>query len=106
MIVHNDFSRDRLRKIMKHINKQRPDIATSLRRSLRACLLRLHRNQPDGAICRMYQGVKPLDLAFVMNLFSVREYPAAWYYGRVSFRGDCFVIEQIGVGKPVGPIVM
>ena len=105
MILVNEFSRDRLKKIVSHINKQGPEIATSLRRSLRACLLRLHRNQPESAYCRMYSGTKPLDLAFVMNLFSVREYPTTWYYGRVSFRGDCFVIEQIGVGKPVGPIV-
>ena len=96
MIVHNDFSRDRLRKIMKYINKQRPEIATSLRRSLRICLLRLHRNQPDGAICRMYQGTQPLDLAFHMNLLVVKEYPISWYYGRVSFHGDRFMVEQLG----------
>lgn len=96
MIVINDFSRDRLRKIMKHINKQRPEIATSLRRSLRLCLLRLHRNQPNGAVCRMYQGVQALDLAFHMNLFVCKEYPISWYYGRVSFRGDRFMVEQLG----------
>jgi len=101
MIVHNDFSRDRLRKIMKHINKQGPEIATSLRRSLRTCLLRLHRNQPDGAVCLMYQGVQPLDLTFHMNLLVVKDYPISWYYGRVSFRGDCFVTEQMGISKPV-----
>lgn len=81
---------------MKHINKQTPEIATSLRRSLRLCLLRLHRNQPNGAVCLMYRGVNALDLSFHMNLLVVKEYPISWYYGRVSFRGDNFFVEQLG----------
>ena len=91
MLIFNDFSRDRLRKIMRHINAQGPEIATSLRRSLRICFLGL-RSQAVGKRCELYQDVRGLDLFFKMTK-SPYDYWQENKFGRISFQGERFQLE-------------
>jgi hypothetical protein len=86
MIAWNEFSRARLRKIMRLAAQQTVD-SKSLRRSLRTCLLRVHRYAHGP--CLMYQNSDDYGLFFVLG-----ETPHE-KYGRIELNQGLFRIRML-----------
>jgi hypothetical protein len=86
MIVLNDFSRDRLKKIMGLISRRHVD-SKSLRRSLRTCLLRVHRYAHGP--CLMYQNCDDYGLFFVLGEAPHKK------YGRIELNQGLFRIHML-----------
>lgn len=95
MIRINAFARDRLEKIMRHINDHQDSaVAASLRRSLRMCLLRIKNHR--GSVITLYPEIGSLDLFVKIRLTGQRRIN---FYRRIIFCGDMFRVQIIGKNK-------